>query len=162
MAHLIYRRVTADDLADVHRLHSDPETNRHNPYGADADLEVTRDRLAGWSRHWDENGFGYEMIDDESRGVGICGVRRDVWLGRDVLNLYWRLDPSVWGRGYALEAGRHSLDTALGHASGELVVARMTDDNAASRHIAERLGMQSRPDLAAEVDGARWIVYVAP
>jgi ribosomal-protein-alanine N-acetyltransferase len=156
---LRYRRLTAADLADVHRLHSDPETNRHNPYGADPDLGVTRDRLAGWLRHWDENGFGYELIDDDSGCVGICGFRRDVWLGRDVLNLYWRLDPSVWGRGYALEAGRHSLDGALGCANEELVVARMTDDNAASQHIAEKLGMRLRPELTADLDGARWVVY---
>jgi [ribosomal protein S5]-alanine N-acetyltransferase len=159
---LRFRRVTADDLADVHRLHSDPETNRHNPYGADADMGVTRERLAGWLRHWDENGFGYELIDDESGCVGICGYRRDVWLGRDVLNLYWRLHPSVWGRGYALEAGRHSLDGAIASAGDELVVARMTADNAASQHIAERLGMLPRPDLSAHVDGAPWVVYAAP
>jgi RimJ/RimL family protein N-acetyltransferase len=122
---------------------------------------VTRERLIGWVSHWEENGFGYELIDDVSGCVGICGFRRDSWLGHDVLNLYWRLDPSVWGRGYALEAGRHSLEGALAKAGDSLVVARMTDDNAASQHIAEKLGMLPRADLAADVDGAHWTVYAA-
>jgi RimJ/RimL family protein N-acetyltransferase len=156
---LSFRRIVEDDLAIAHRLHSDPATNLHNPYGADPDLETTRERLAEWLRHWEEYGFGYELIDDGTGIVGICGVRRDVWQGLHVLNLYWRLLPEVWGRGYATPAGARALELARSVRHRELIVARLVDGNAASARIAEKLGMQRRADLDASADGADWVIY---
>jgi [ribosomal protein S5]-alanine N-acetyltransferase len=160
--------VGADDLAVVHTLHSDPRTNLHNPYGASASLDETRTMLEGWVRHRDDFGFGYELIgagDDAGAGagaggtVGICGVRRDVWHGLHVLNLYWRLLPEVWGRGYATAAGLHALEVAQQVRHRELIVARIVEGNAASARIAEKLGMQRRPDLDGALDGADWVIF---
>ena len=159
---LTFRRITADDLAVAHALHADPATNLHNPYGADPDLATTREHLDGWVRHWREHGFGYELIDDGTGIVGICGVRRDVWQGLHVLNLYWRLVPEVWGRGYATTAGAHALEMAIAARHREPVVARLVDGNAASARIAEKLGMVRAPGLDATVDGADWVIYLAP
>ena len=158
-APLSFRRITPGDLAILHTLHSDPATNLHNPYGADPDLETTRERLDEYVRHWDEYGFGYELIDDGSGVIGICGVRRDVWQGLHVLNLYWRLLPEVWGRGYATSAGAHALEMAQAARHRERVVARMVAGNAASARIAEKLGMARAPELDATVDGADWVIY---
>jgi RimJ/RimL family protein N-acetyltransferase len=159
MAGLTFRRVTADDLEIVARLHSDPATNAHNPYGADADLDVTRSRLEEFVRHWDDYGFGYELICDADEVIGICGVRRDVWQSLQVLNLYWRLLPEFWGRGYARAAGQHALDAARAVRHREPVIARIVAGNAASEHLAEKLGMSRRPDLDATMDGADWVIY---
>lgn len=161
MTVLTYRRLVAEDLDIVHRLHSDPATNVHNPYGADLDLDTTRARLDEWLRNRDEYGFGYELISDDSGVIGICGVRRDVWQGLHVLNLYWRLLPEVWGRGYATLAGAHALDMALAARHREPVLARLVAGNLASARIAEKLGMLRRADLDATVDGADWVIYSA-
>jgi ribosomal-protein-alanine N-acetyltransferase len=159
---LSFRRLSAGDLEVAHRLHGDPETNQHNPYGADPDLTITQLRLDEWLRHWDEYGFGYELIldDDDGAVIGICGVRRDVWQGLHLLNLYWRLLPEVWGRGYATVAGQHALEMAREARHREPVVARMLAGNAASARVAEKLGMTRREDLDASADGADWILYV--
>jgi RimJ/RimL family protein N-acetyltransferase len=156
---LSFRRLTAGDLEVAHLLHGDPETNQHNPYGADPDLATTQIRLDEWLRHWDEYGFGYELIEEDGAVIGICGVRRDVWQGLHVLNLYWRLLPEAWGRGYATIAGQHALDMAREARHREPVVARMLAGNAASARVAEKLGMTRREDLDASFDGADWILY---
>jgi ribosomal-protein-alanine N-acetyltransferase len=156
----VFRRLAAGDLEVAHRLHGDPETNLFNPYGADPDLATTQTRLDEWLRHWEEYGFGYELIEDDGAVVGICGVRRDVWQGLHVLNLYWRLLPEVWGRGYATDAGRHALEMARAARHREPVVARMLAGNAASARVAEKLGMTRRDDLDAQADGVDWVLYV--
>lgn len=158
---LTYRRVTAGDLDILHRLHGDPATNLHNPYGADSDLDTTRERLAEFLRHWEQYGFGYELICDDSGVIGICGARRDVWQGLHVLNLYWRLLPEVWGRGYATPAGQHALEMARAARHREPIVARIVDGNAASARVAEKLGMSRRPDLDATSDGADWVIWAS-
>jgi RimJ/RimL family protein N-acetyltransferase len=157
---LSFRRLTAGDLEVANLLHGDPATNLHNPYGADPDLATTQIRLDEWLRHWDEYGFGYELIEQDGAVIGICGVRRDVWQGLHVLNLYWRLLPSVWGRGYATIAGQHALEMARAARHREPIVARMLAGNAASARVAEKLGMTRRDDLDASVDGADWVLYV--
>ena len=156
---LSFRRLTASDLQVAHLLHGDPETNQHNPYGPDPDLATTQIRLDEWLRHWDEYGFGYEFIEEDGAVIGICGVRRDVWQGLHVLNLYWRLLPEVWGRGYATIAGQHALEMARAARHREPVVARMLAGNSASARVAEKLGMTRREDLDASFDGADWILY---
>lgn len=162
---LIFRRVTRDDLAIAHALHGDPVTNEHNPYGADPDLARTAERLDEWVRHWEVYGFGYELIELGGGGgtatIGICGVRRDVWQGLHVLNLYWRLLPEFWGRGFATPAGQRGLEIALVARHREPVVARLVVGNVASARVAEKLGMTRREDLDATVDGADWVVYAA-
>jgi ribosomal-protein-alanine N-acetyltransferase len=157
---LSFRRLTAGDLEVANLLHGDPATNLHNPYGADPDPATTQIRLDEWLRHWDEYGFGYELIEEDGAVIGICGVRRDVWQGLHVLNLYWRLLPSVWGRGYATIAGQHALEMARAARHREPIVARMLAGNAASARVAEKLGMTRRDDLDASVDGADWVLYV--
>lgn len=159
-AQLRFRPLDAVDLDAIVRLHSDPETNLHNPDGPDADVLASRRRLDEWLRHWVQHGYGYELALEDEQCVGICGVRRDRWQQHQVLNLYWRLLPEHWGRGLSAVLGEHALSTARRVRAGdELVVARMLPGNIRSRRVAERLRMRRRFDLDGSADGAQHIVY---
>jgi RimJ/RimL family protein N-acetyltransferase len=50
------------------------------------------------------------------------------------------LDRAIWGRGYATEAGRVSLDYAWRVLGADHVVSLIAPENAASIRVAERLG----------------------
>lgn len=147
------------DGASVHALHGDPTTNLHNPYGAVPDRRWSERMLRGWIEHRQTFGFAYELAFEGDELAGICGVRTDVWLGHPVLNLYWRLMPEFWGRGFGSVLGRHAFDAARALNRNELIVARMLPANSASAHIARGLGLVRRPDLDGRQHEVAWIVF---
>lgn len=154
-----FRPLDGDDLTLIHRLHSDPTTNVHNPYGASRDEAASRAMLREWLDHWRRYGFGYELAFAHHELAGIEGARRDLWRGTPVLNLYWRLLPSSQGRGLSSVLAQRALHVAKQARTGELIIARMLPANTASMHVAERLGLNRRPDLDGVHDDAEWIIY---
>ncbi|GAA4046011.1 GNAT family N-acetyltransferase [Nonomuraea soli] len=135
-------RPSITDLADVHEIHADPETNRFNPAGPSPDLATTRQMLAGWLADWREHGVGYRMVRllDAPRVIGVAGLRQTELDGEVVRNLYYRFRPSAWGQGYALEAARAAI--AGGEGDGPPVVALIRPGNLASRRVAEGAGLR--------------------
>jgi [ribosomal protein S5]-alanine N-acetyltransferase len=156
---LAFRPLTMDDVVTVHQLHGDPATNAYNPYGASPDEAASRRMLQAWVRHWDDHGYGYELVFDGPRLAGIAGAREDEWRGMPVSNLYWRLLPEFQGRGLSGVLARRALQTATSVHDGRLIVARMLPANSASVHVAENLGLHRRPDLDGAMDGTDWILY---
>ena len=157
------RRPRLDDLDDVVRIHGDPRTNVHNPAGPDADLGASRARLDGWLAHWHEHGFGYWAVEaDDGRVIGFSGVRTETWLGRPVLNLYYRFAPEVWGRGIASAVAAHAITWARAHQPDRPVLAYTTEDNVGSQRTALAAGLVRRPDLEFELDGLWAVVFSEP
>jgi ribosomal-protein-alanine N-acetyltransferase len=58
----------------------------------------------------------------------------------------WRLARHAWGKGYATEAARASLDWGFGKLGLEQIVSFTVPANARSRAVMERLGMIRDPD----------------
>ena len=168
---LLVRRPTRDDLDDVFRIHGDPRTNVHNLAGPGRDLESCRNLLATWLAHWDTYGFGYWVVEiadttctDHRAGavVGFSGVRHMVWLGRPVLNLYYRFALEAWGRGYACEVARYAVQWATSTHPDLPVLARTRPGNIASRRVAEAVGLVRQPDLEGDDDHGPMVVFGQP
>lgn len=163
---LVLSRPTGADVDAILRIHSDPETNRHNPMVPMSTRVEAVERLGWFSAHWDEHGFGYwtvrlredgrpsgaERDTGRAEPVGFAGLRWSRWDGRDVLNLYYRFTPAVWGRGLAGEAARAGVALWRDHLVGYPLVARTTADNTGSRRTALAAGFERRPDLDRETD----------
>ena len=173
---LLLRRPETADLPTIFQIHRDPATNEFNPDGPDRDIEVTRNRLDEWQQHWDEYGFGYWSIEilaatgdpvdveDQTGTAGVVigsgGLRHTTWLGRPVLNMYYRFSPTVWGRGYAREMATFAAEAAT-HSCPDLpVIARTKQENIASQRTALTAGLIRRPDLNAD-DGTGLSVILA-
>ncbi len=148
-ARLVLRRPQAGDGPAMFAVHGDPATNRHNPAGPDLNLATSAATLRGWLRDWEANGYGYWAITrtDAEGVIGFGGVKRLAWRDRDVLNLYYRLTPSVWGQGYAAEVARTAVGLAQAYLPHLPVIARTRSANIASQRTAERAGLRRRPDL---------------
>lgn len=149
---LILRRPEEDDGSAMFRIHGDPETNRYNPQGPDPDLAASEATLQTWLQQWREEGFGYWAVTlrSDPTVIGFGGVRRLIWRNRDILNLYYRLTPSAWGRGYATEVAQSAVALARTHLPSLPVVARVRPVNRASARTAQRAGLPRRPDLDAD------------
>ncbi|MFI5271529.1 MAG: GNAT family N-acetyltransferase [Ktedonobacterales bacterium] len=154
---LVLRRPDAGDTRAMFRVHSDPETNRYNPFGADPDLAASEATLCEWLAQWQADGCGYWAVTlpPATDVVGFGGVRRIAWRDRDVLNLYYKLVPTIWRRGYATELARAAVDVAQFHLPHVPVIARTRPDNVASARTAERAGLLRWPDL----DTAEHLVF---
>lgn len=130
------RRATPHDLEVVYAIHSDPRTNIHNPAGPDRDRRASQARLTEWLEHWEEHGFGYQVVeltDLPMSVIGFTGVRRSTWSDVPVLNLYYRYAADHHGHGYATEGARHVVAWAAARYPATPVVAITTLDNTGSQ-----------------------------
>jgi [ribosomal protein S5]-alanine N-acetyltransferase len=108
--------------------------------------------------HWERNGFGPWALFEKASGefAGRAGLRWTAVEGEAAVELAWTIEPAWQGRGLATEAARAGLE--LGGARGiERVVALVLAENAASRRVAEKLGMQR--DGEVEHAGLPHLVY---
>lgn len=160
-ARLSLRRPGRADVGRMLALHSDPRACAHNPgdlLTGRADAEA---RQQAWDAHWRRHGFGYWSLrprHDPADAVGFCGLKVMPWDGGEVLNLFYRLDPAVWGAGLATEAATKVVGWATGNLPGWPVVARVRPGNVASQRVAVRAGLRRAAHLDRPgEDGPDWI-----
>ncbi|MGN9811707.1 GNAT family N-acetyltransferase [Micromonospora sp. BQ11] len=150
-ARLSLRRPTPADVARIHALHTDRRACAHNPSDLLTDVAGAEDRYRAWDAHWRAYGFGYWAMrprhDPEQAAVGFCGLKVVRWNTGEVLNLFYRLDPAVWGDGLATEAAAAVVSWAGRTVPGRPVVARVRPANVASARVAVRAGLRRAPDL---------------
>ncbi|HEX3363664.1 GNAT family N-acetyltransferase [Phenylobacterium sp.] len=139
------RKPNAADLHAVFAVHGDPQTNTFNPDGPLGDLAGAARLLDRWRADWSERGIGYwavELAAGPAEVVGFGGLRWKTWQNREVLNLYFRLRPQVWGQGLAVELGRTAVDTAFRQLDVEEIVGATRHDNRPSIATLKRIGLQ--------------------
>jgi len=140
----LLRRPTLADAAAHFSIHSDPAANRYNPSGPMTRRAESDEIVAEWIESWDRLGFGYwcaSLREQPDRIIGFGGIMRKMLAGEQRLNLYFRLAPSVWGRGIATEIGREALKLAAGMPSDNRAFALVRPDNAPSIAVIRKLGM---------------------
>ena len=121
--------------------------------------------LGRWLTHWSEYGFGNCCVfeNETDRLIGNCGIRWMTVQSAPVLNLMYRFDPNVWGRGYATEAARAALGWAFQNVPGHIVLARIRPQNLASQSVAIKLGLRRDPRFDDQgADGLDWAFTSRP
>ena len=98
-------------------------------------------------QHWRANGFGWRLAiaKESSEPVGLAALNYlgegTAGLDADECEIGWWLLPSAWGWGFASEGARAICQEAFTRVRAPSVVARLKPDNAASVHVATRIGM---------------------
>jgi RimJ/RimL family protein N-acetyltransferase len=131
----------------------------HNPSDLVVELSEIEVLLGRWLKHWSGHGFGNCCVFEKATGhlIGNCGIRWMTVRTATVLNLMYRFDPRVWGRGYATEASRAILDWACQNLPGQVVLARVRPGNLASQAVARKVGLRRDPVFDDEgADGLDW------
>jgi RimJ/RimL family protein N-acetyltransferase len=138
---LTLRRFRPDDLATIHRWHSDERFVRHLT-GRPITLEESEATLRRWFDHWDAHGFGLYAVEWSESGelIGRAGPQfHRFWPGNPEVG--WALDPEWWGRGIATEAGAAAV--AFGFELGYTRLVSITvEQNVASRAVMAKLGFE--------------------
>lgn len=142
---LLLRRFAPTDLDALAAVFAKREVWEF-PHGRAFTRAETAAFIEHQSEHWDACGFGLwiaiERISD--RVVGYTGLCVPMFLPEvlPAVEVGWRFDPDVWGRGYASEAARAALDQAFTTLGLPEVCSIPQADNAASVAVADRIGMR--------------------
>ncbi|MER5640185.1 GNAT family N-acetyltransferase [Kitasatospora sp. NPDC002227] len=133
------RPVAVEDVAELYRIKSAPETSRYLDSHRFERPEAVREWVERSRLGWEQRGLGYWTVrlreSGEVIGVGGAERRKAFW------NVYYRFAPAHWGHGYATELALAARRRAREIDPQALFVAWVHAENAASSVVATRLGL---------------------
>lgn len=108
------------------------------------------DRLQGYEA---DHGHTFWIVERREDGemLGFCGLKRLNYDGAPnpgEMEIGWRFREAAWGKGFAYEAAKASLDLAFDRFAADRITAVTVTDNMPSQTLMHRLGMIEDPDLA--------------
>lgn len=145
---LLLRPPTLEDADAVYRMRSDPELMRFIG-GKALSREEAWQRLLRSAGHWSLLGYGFFMVVERAGGhvIGEAGLMES---RRGLGELFdpfpeagWVFAGEATGRGYATEAARAAHDWFSSRSPARRTVCIIDPANAASLHVAAKLGYQS-------------------
>ncbi|HEX6263521.1 MAG TPA: GNAT family N-acetyltransferase [Actinomycetota bacterium] len=138
---LVLRPLTLRDLDDMASLLGDAEALTF--WGSPLDREGARDWIQRNLHRYETDGVGRCAVVLRATGelIGDCGLIRTLVEGSQETELGWIVRRSHWGKGIATEAGAAWRDHAFDNLGIDRIVSMISEANAASRRVAEKLGM---------------------
>jgi len=145
---LVLRELEVADLDALAILLGDAEALAL--WGEPLDREGARRWIERNQARYESDGFGRCAVVSRETGelIGDCGLHRTTVEGEAEVELGWIVRRSCWGRGIAPEAAAAWCDYAFGPLELPRIVSMIAAENAASRRVAEKLGMNvERPAI---------------
>ena len=136
---LILREWRQEDIALSLAFMADEEVTRYTYGEPQAPMDAWRG-LTAMVGHWYMRGYGMWAVERKAdrKFVGRVGLfNPEGWPG---LEVGWTLGREFWGKGYATEAARASMDYAFDTMPIEKLLSVIHVDNKPSQKVAERLG----------------------
>ena len=141
---LILRPLAISDLAQIHHLHSLPQTDQFNALGIPENIEVTREIIENWLEKWQETPISNCTFVIEKKEahefIGLFGLKIGAAKYKRA-EIWYKLLPDCWGQGYATESVKRILDFAFGELGLHRVEAGCAVENHASIRVLEKVGM---------------------
>jgi [ribosomal protein S5]-alanine N-acetyltransferase len=159
-ARLSLRRPTPADVDAIFSINADERACAHNPSDMLASRGEALRLFRRWDEHWRQFGFGYWAVRRHGADsvVAFCGIKVMRLRGDEVVNLFYRFDPTVWGSGLATEAASAVTTWAAGNIPDRTLIARIRPQNVASQRVAVGAGLARAEELdTMGEDGLDWI-----
>jgi len=140
---LVIREMTPADLNALCHIMCDEEGMR--PAYARA---FSPDEVQGWlNRHlnrYRNDGYGLWAVVLKETGemIGQCGLTRQTWKEKEILEIGYLFQKEHWHRGYATEAAIACKEYAFSALDAEWVYSIIRDTHVASQKVALRNGMR--------------------
>lgn len=130
-----------DDLDAMSALLGDPDVMTYYP------APKSRAEAKAWiewnQANYAHHGYGLWIVETHAGDfVGDCGLTWQKVNGRSELEVGYHVRLDLQGRGYATEAATACLEFARDVVGARSLVAIIHPENAASRRVAERIGMR--------------------
>jgi len=145
---LIMREWRHEDIAPSVAMMADEMVTRYTVGSPQSPIDAWRS-LTAIVGHWYLRGYGFWAIEckEDNKFIGRIGMwNPEGWPG---LEVGWTLARPYWGKGYATEAARASMDFAFNTQPIDRLLSVIHVDNAPSQAVASRLGQEKgeRRDL---------------
>jgi [ribosomal protein S5]-alanine N-acetyltransferase len=140
---LVLRRLDLDDAPFVVQLLNEPSFLENiGDRGVRNESDAHRYLREGPFAMYSKYGFGlwHASLKSDGTAIGMCGLlQRDTLPDADIGYAYF---PEHWGKGYAIEAAAATLRHAAEKFGLRRVIAVVSQGNAGSIRVLEKLGMK--------------------
>ena len=149
---LLLRELTMDDLSEMHMILSDPVSMAYYPHPFD--LEASKKWIEKNLCRYAELGFGLWAVirKEDNLFLGDCGITMQHIMGNTVPEIGYHINRKYTNLGYGCEAAGSCLKYAFDALRFEKVYSYMKHTNAASRRVAEKIGMKFTTEYDDEVN----------
>lgn len=141
---LLLSEITMADLDIIHRLHAVPEVDQYNTLGIPKTIKETEKLIQGWieARYkTPRKSYTWKIcLKETNQFIGLAGFS----LSNDKFKLgeiYYKLHPDYWGKGYATETAKKLVRTGFEHFDLQKVEAGVATENIKSIRVLEKIGM---------------------
>ena len=138
---LILRPLALDDTSPLQIALDDPKVWRYFPLSQVPDLKRTQSYIEGQLSHWNEYGLGHWAVEETDHTlIGWCGLQ---FLSDTVeTEVAYCLGKPFWGKGYATEAAKASLDFGFQELPIKEIIGLTHLANKASQNVLMKIGMK--------------------
>lgn len=142
---LILRKFEEADAERMFLMDSRPEVMKYIGMPPLTDIRETENIITMIRQQYENYGVGrLAVIEKESRLlIGWSGLKflmQEVNGYKNVYDLGYRFIPEYWGKGYASESARASLDFGFNGLKIDIIYAHAHCENQASNHVLKKLG----------------------
>lgn len=139
--HLLLRAWRAEDADAWYRVLQEPGLLKYFPDPNPPSRRMADRYIEHHLEHWRTFGYGHWVVTrrDDGSIVGWTGLEYVTEL--EQTELAYLLSRSVWGRGYATEAGRAAVRFAFDTSGVEELIGLVHPENGASIRVLEKCGM---------------------
>lgn len=154
---LILRPFLGNDVERLFLLDSNPEVMKYVGVKPLTKIEQSAEVVKMIQKQYTENGVGrLAVIEKESNlliGWSFLKYLTEEINGiKNVYDLGYRFLPEFWGKGYATESAKASLDYGFNEMNLDKICAHAHSENAASNHTLKKLGFEEKGTFE-EADG---------
>lgn len=138
---LYLREFTIEDAQLLLELNSDPRVTKYTEYGTMSTLEEAQKKLNTdiLLQYKNKLGRWAVFIKSNDEFIGWCGVKYSEIDKAHTLG--YRFFYKHWGKGYATEAAKASLEYALNVLNIKKIISKAMKENNASINVMKKLGM---------------------
>ena len=140
---LLLRQWVNDDLEPFAKINADTDVMEYYP---DVFTRQQSDVMAAKLINWiEQRGWGFWAVEllEQEQFIGFVGLHEPTYElpVTPCVEIGWRLAKEHWGKGYATEAAKASLEFAFKQLNLDQVYSFATVSNWKSRSVMERLNM---------------------
>lgn len=154
---LILRKFEETDAERLFLLDSNPEVMKYIGMPPLSDISESENVIKMIQQQYLDNGVGRLAVIEKESGLligwsGLKLITQEINGYNNIYELGYRFIPEYWGKGYALESAKASLDFGFNDLKAEIIYAHAHSENEGSNHILRKLGFEKTGEFT-EPDG---------
>jgi RimJ/RimL family protein N-acetyltransferase len=145
--HLIGTRIQQDDLGLLYRMYTNDEVMY--TLGGTKIFREAKEIHAQMFEHWEKNDFGIYIFRDKTTNefIGRGGLKKIHLEGKDEVEVLCAVMPQFWGKGFALEMAKKSIEVAFEHLNLDHLICFTWTENKKSQKVIEKAGFQKEKNF---------------